>query len=100
MSAKGHKQIYAPQKAMSALPPKADVCGALACVCFGPKADIGQRYSITSSARLSSECGTVRPSTLAVLRLISGARHARAGLVKSPPLPMCKIRGTTGVPIQ
>ena len=25
---------------MSALPPKADVCGALAYVCFGPKADI------------------------------------------------------------
>jgi hypothetical protein len=25
---------------MSALPPKADMCGALADVCFGPKADI------------------------------------------------------------
>jgi hypothetical protein len=25
---------------MSALPPKADMCGALAHVCFGPKADI------------------------------------------------------------
>jgi len=43
MSAKGHKQIYAPQKAMSALPPKADVCGALACVCYGPIADIGSK---------------------------------------------------------
>jgi hypothetical protein len=30
-----------PQTAMSALPPKADVCGALANVCYGPKADIG-----------------------------------------------------------
>ena len=57
MSALGHKQTYAaqnvmsalppiatakaiPQKAMSALPPKADMCGALAHVCFGPKADI------------------------------------------------------------
>src|SRR5215471_4560279 len=29
-----------PQKAMSALPPKADICSALADVCFGPKADI------------------------------------------------------------
>jgi hypothetical protein len=29
-----------PQKAMSALPPKADMCGALAYVCFGPIADI------------------------------------------------------------
>ena len=45
MSAKGHKQIYAPQKAMSALPPKADVCGALACVCYGPEADIGSPLS-------------------------------------------------------
>ena len=26
---------------MSALPPKADVCGANRHVCFGPKADIG-----------------------------------------------------------
>jgi hypothetical protein len=26
---------------MSALPPKADMCGVLAHVCFGPKADIG-----------------------------------------------------------
>jgi hypothetical protein len=29
-----------PQKAMSALPPKADMCSALAHVCFGPKADM------------------------------------------------------------
>jgi hypothetical protein len=30
-----------PQKAMSALPPEADMCGALLHVCFGPIADIG-----------------------------------------------------------
>jgi hypothetical protein len=29
-----------PQKTMSALPPKADMCSALAHVCFGPIADI------------------------------------------------------------
>jgi hypothetical protein len=29
-----------PQQATSALPPEADMCGALAHVCFGPKADI------------------------------------------------------------
>jgi hypothetical protein len=57
MSALGQKQTYAvqtgmsalppiatakaefPQRVMSALPPKADMCGALAHVCFGPKAD-------------------------------------------------------------
>jgi hypothetical protein len=31
------------QKFMSALPPKADMCGATAYVCFGPKADMFQR---------------------------------------------------------
>ena len=30
MSALGHKRTYAVQKAMSALPPKADMCGAQA----------------------------------------------------------------------
>jgi hypothetical protein len=57
MSALGHKQtcaLHQPmsaippiatakanfrKKAMSALPPKADMCSALAHVCFGPKAD-------------------------------------------------------------
>src|SRR5262245_27732565 len=59
MSALGHKRTYAAHKPMSALPPiatakadmpqmvmsallpKADMCGALVHVCFGPKADIG-----------------------------------------------------------
>ena len=40
------------QKAMSALPPKADMCVALAHVCFGPKADIaaGSAYSISGAS--------------------------------------------------
>jgi hypothetical protein len=59
MSALGQKQTYAVHKPMSALPPiatakadsrngscllyppKADMCGALTHVCFGPIADIG-----------------------------------------------------------
>ena len=36
----GHKRTFAPEKVMSAFGGKADVCGALAHVCFGPKADI------------------------------------------------------------
>ena len=40
MSALGQKQTYAAQKGMSALPPIADICSALARVCFGPLADI------------------------------------------------------------
>jgi hypothetical protein len=39
MSALGQKRTYAVQKAMSALPPKADMCGATRDVCFGPIAD-------------------------------------------------------------
>jgi hypothetical protein len=34
------KQTFALQKAMSALPPKADFVAAQVNVCFGPKADI------------------------------------------------------------
>jgi hypothetical protein len=34
------ERIYPPHKVMSALPPKADICSALAYVCFGPIADI------------------------------------------------------------
>ena len=40
MSALSQKQTYALQNGMSALPPKADVCGATEDVRYGPKADI------------------------------------------------------------
>ena len=40
MSALGHKQTFAVQNVMSALPPKADMCGATRHVRFVPKADI------------------------------------------------------------
>ena len=40
MSALGQKQTFAVQKGMSALPPKADMCGALGDVRFVPIADI------------------------------------------------------------
>ena len=40
MSVLGQKQTFALHQPMSALPPRADMCGALAHVCFGPKADI------------------------------------------------------------
>jgi hypothetical protein len=40
MSALGHKRTWCHVSAMSALPPKADMCGATRDVCFGPKADI------------------------------------------------------------
>ena len=37
---KSDRESGLPQKVMSALTPKADMCSALAHVCFGPKADI------------------------------------------------------------
>jgi hypothetical protein len=72
MSALGHKQTYAPQQAMSALhpiatakadmphmvmsalPPKADMCGALAHVCFGPIADIAARHEFLDGRRTAA----------------------------------------------
>ena len=44
MSALGQKQTFAPQKAMSALPPKADMCSATRHVRFVPKADIANLF--------------------------------------------------------
>jgi hypothetical protein len=51
MSALGQKRTCAAQKIMSALPPKADMCGATRDVRFVPKADIRCGYS---SMRLSA----------------------------------------------
>ena len=45
MSALGHKQTFAVQKGMSALPPKADMCSATRYVRFVPIADIIHRAS-------------------------------------------------------
>src|SRR5437764_8509860 len=38
-----------------------------------PKAGARLPYSITSSARIRNDCGTVRPSAVAVLRLITSS---------------------------
>ena len=52
-SAKGHvrftpqKRTCAAQKVMSALPPKADMCGALADVRFVPIADISKQLGLS-----------------------------------------------------
>ena len=47
MSALGHKRTSAVQNGMSALPPKADMCGVTSDVCFGPIADIDQAIRST-----------------------------------------------------
>jgi hypothetical protein len=62
-----------PRKVVSALPPKADMCGAARDVRFGPIADVCPLYSITSSARASNEAGIEMPNAFAVLRLITSS---------------------------
>ena len=72
MSALGQR----PVEGMSALPPKADIGTQSWNVRFVPKADIlrrgkERRYSITSSAIDIMPAGMVRPSALAVVRLMT-----------------------------
>ena len=52
MSALGQKRTFAVQNAMSALPPKADMCGATRHVRFVPIADIAALFDYFISALL------------------------------------------------
>ena len=72
MSALGQKQTCAAQNGMSALPPKADMCGATRDVRFGPIADI-DLSQMTRSARARSPSGTVMPRTFAVRKFIDSS---------------------------
>src|SRR5262245_41480850 len=77
MSALGQKQTCAVQNAKSALLSMATWIAFFGMSALGQKrthaAQEKDRYSITSSARASSEGGTVRPSALAVLRFITSS---------------------------
>ena len=53
MSALGQKRTFRCAIAMSALPPKADMCAALAYVCFGPEADIREMTCMKQKGRLA-----------------------------------------------
>src|SRR5262249_18383141 len=103
MCALGQKQTFAVQEAMSALPPKADMCGAKADVRYGPKADMcdakpNVRYgpiAVTNECPLKAKCGYIslhmqcafghlpRPESLAAL-------VAEASL---PPAPHLVVSG-------
>jgi hypothetical protein len=48
MSALGHKRTFAVQKRMSALPPKADMCGALTHVRYVQEGDIASALGLFS----------------------------------------------------
>ena len=63
------------------------------------RADIPHRnqtwsYSITSSARASSEGGTVRPSALAVLRFIESSNFVGSSTGRSPGFSPLSMRAT------
>src|SRR5262245_24972679 len=81
-----------PQPVMSALPPKADMCGATRDVRFGPIADSAlHQLSINSSARSSTVGGIVRPSALAVFRLIMSSNLVGCSTGISPGFEPLKI---------
>src|SRR5262245_45766230 len=73
--------------------PKADMCSAVAHVCYGPKAD-APYYWITSSARAINAGGTARPSALAVLRLIARSNFVGSSTGRSPGFSPERIRAT------
>jgi hypothetical protein len=99
MSALGQKQTFAVhQLPMSALPPKADIRQRGRYVRFVPEADIGQAqlagYSMTSSARASTDGGIVRPSAFAVLRLITSWSLVGACTGRSAGFSPLRMRST------
>ena len=94
MSALGHKQTFAMQNAMSALPPKADMCGATRHVRFVPIADIGSLIRSPLGALRAMSDGTVRPSSLAVLRLITSSYLFGVCTGKSAGFSPLKMRST------
>src|SRR5262245_10680735 len=73
---KSDRESGHPQTVMSALPPKADVCAALADVCFGPIADIAQVDLTTPKER--PPCGWPSPKIIIIESLRSSAVVGRS----------------------
>ena len=67
---------------MSALPPKADMCGALAYVCFVPKADIRETTCIKQKDRLAAVSPKFTP-----IFLIDQATAADFRFLRQPSRP-------------
>jgi hypothetical protein len=87
-----HFLMSAFSQTMSALPLKADMCGATRDVRYGPKADIHANHSITSSAVVKSDGGIVRPSVFAVFRLITNSNFAGCTTGRSAGFSPLRIR--------
>ena len=60
----------------------------------GKRSPSREIYSITRSARTSTDCGIVRPSALAVLRLITSSILVGCSIGKSPGLAPLRILST------
>src|SRR5262249_18635359 len=72
ISTLGHKRAFCGVEPMSALPPKVDIRERGWSAKGQKRTQAPQQrgyYSITSLARLCTDCGTVMPSVLAVFRL-------------------------------
>ena len=78
---------------MSALPPKADMCVELEMSALGHKRTL-ESYSINSLARARRDVGTLRPSALAVLRLITNSNLIGACTGMSAGFAPLRIRST------
>jgi hypothetical protein len=87
MSALGHKQIYAVQNGMSALPLKADICGAPVHVRFGPIVDIRCRLSMCQlpDRRCPSSRVIVHHRLLQGVSGVGAIETARSGLQLASP---------------
>ena len=79
MSALGQKRTCAAQKVMSALTPKADMCGATRDVCFVPKADectaikcIGIRQSQDARCKYVCDRTDARQSKMYIFLVSAG----------------------------
>ena len=76
MSALGQKQTCAMQNVMSALPPIADMCSALAHVRFVPIADMGHHGFNRTVARNGGSPLTTRQPLSSIRVIATRARHA------------------------
>jgi hypothetical protein len=90
---------HAVLRAMSALPPTADINRRNRNVRYVPEAAVSNcsraaPHSITSSARASTDVGTSRASAFAVLRLITSWYLVGACTGRSPGLSPLRMRST------
>ena len=93
MSALGQKRTFAVQYVMSALPPKADMCGALGDVRYVPIADIAYLFDHLVGAG-EQRRRHVRPRAFAVLRSMTRSNLVGACTGRSAGFSPLRMRST------